>query len=100
MHNEAVNGHYHVSEDGITYYHVHPYDHHENSDSPLKDHTHSKVESVIYLSYTHPLFILSSIFCFIVYSLYRKIDFKSSKIFAFSLQESFDSSELRAPPAL
>lgn len=98
MHNEAVNGHYHVANDGSVFYHVHPFDHHENNHSPIKDHNHSKIESVIYLSYTHPLFILPVLLAFIVKEFLRKTENIKTDIFAFSLQESLDSHELRGPP--
>ncbi len=98
MHNEAFNGHYHFANDGSVYYHVHPYEHHENNQSPIKDHSHSRIESVIYLSYTHPLFLLPVLLAFLTRAFLRKVEIIRSNIFTFSLQESLDSHELRGPP--
>ncbi len=100
MHNEAVNGHYHVADNGSVFYHVHPYQHHENNQSPIKDHNHSKIESVIYLSYTHPLFVLPVLIAFIIREVLRKIENIRFNIFTFSLQETIDSYELRGPPCI
>ncbi len=97
MHNEAVNGHYHITENGSTFYHVHPYAHNHNN-SPFKNHTHTKIESVIYLSYTHPLFLLPLLLSLVVKLATVLAYNNSNNIFTFSLQEAFESHKLRAPP--
>ena len=98
--NAFFNGHYHTDENGHVIFHAHPYASGENSSSPVKKHSHTKTQFVIYEILTNllfSLFITLFIFLFFLPQI-NKRKIKSVKIF--SPFDLFSSVHLRAPPVL